>query len=103
MLIAERDLELVSAQGNKQSIKLKVWAPTETDSGGWVCKVEAYGLLSSSQTAMFGRDTWQALLHAQRHLVDLLISETNKGAKLYWPPSGDQIQPTDLFPVSPSP
>jgi len=103
MIIAERVLELVPTNGAKFSVTLKVYAPTKIDSGNeWVCKIEAHGLLSDPLTAMLGRDTWQALLHAQRHLVDLLITETNKGSKLFWPPSSDEIHPTQLFPVSPS-
>lgn len=95
--IAQREVEIVFADGRREVIRLRIGHPYQSHEIDWCCRVSAIGIYVPPGP-IFGVDSWQALLLAQRYLESLVQREVDDGATLHWPPGDDRaMSVAELF------
>lgn len=88
--IIERDIECVSPEGGCRMIRLRIGRPYPVPDKDWCCPVAMDGW-HGKLGPIYGVDSWQAFLLAQRVLEQLLADEVERGAVLHWPPEEGQV------------
>ncbi len=92
--MAEREIELVLADGKLVTVVLALGCPAQQPGGEWACEVSARGLYERLAPQR-GIDALQALVLAITLLRTLIAAEIERGATAKW--VGDQATLSELF------
>lgn len=96
-IIAGKTVFAVTANGEKQWLRISVGRPYQVDDVSWACPVQLDGLHNKLRDAV-GADSWQALGLAVGLIRQLLGYYLEDGGKLYYEEGGEEINLNDLFP-----
>jgi hypothetical protein len=83
--IAECEIECVFPDGSRRIVHLRIGRPFPAPDMDWGCRVAASGL-HEIPGPLYGVDSWQALLLAQRFLEAIMQGAVDDGVTLHWPP-----------------
>lgn len=96
-LIAERELVLIDAGGERRPVRLCIHQPQEVAERTWTCQVVLDGLEDRCKDTI-GVDSWQALTVAVAVIRQTLACLFDNGARLCEPQDGSDVTLDDLFP-----
>jgi len=94
--IAEITIFAIDHESREFEIRAAVGVPYETDSGEWACPVTLEGLLGLNHD-IYGVDSWQSLVLAQRIVHNILSYFVADGGKLFWEKGGEEISVAELY------
>jgi len=94
--IAEITIFAVDHESREFEIQAAVGVPYETDSGEWACPLTLEGYLGLNHN-IYGVDSWQSLVLAQRIVHNILSYFVADGGKLFWEKGGEEISVAELY------
>ena len=94
--IAQRALVCVKPSGERVTVTLRIGKPYRASDVDWACPVEAEGL-HSNLSDMHGVDSFQALILAQRLLLQLAMGVVEDGGSFRSVEDGSAVDVTRLF------
>ena|ERR1700682_5771150 len=94
--IAERALVCVKPNGERVTVTLRIGTPYRAGDVDWACPVEAEGLYSDLSD-MHGVDSFQALILAQRLLLQLTMGVVKDGGSFRNVADESIVDVTQLF------
>lgn len=95
--IAEREIFVISPEGEKKILRVAVGKPYRVDDVSWACPVKVEGLHKKLHDVV-GIDSWQAIGLAFSLVRQLLGYYLEDGAELFWGEGSERITLEDLFP-----
>jgi len=97
-IIAERRLEVQYPDGALVPVCIRVGRPMAHPKRDYVCPVQAEGLrLWQGPKDFVGVDSFQALTLGLRFLYEMLSTEVERGAVLYWERTKQPLDLMNLF------
>jgi hypothetical protein len=94
--IAERTLICVKASGERVPVTLRIGRPYPASDVDWACPVALYGL-EAKLPDMHGVDSFQALMLAQKLLLQLMTGVVENGGRFEDDEDGSPIDINKLF------
>ena len=94
--IAEITIFAVDHESREFEIRAAVGVPYETDSLDWACPIVLEGLHGLNHD-IYGVDSWQSLVLAQRIVHNILSYFVADGGKLFWEKGGEEISVAELY------
>ena len=88
--IATTDLSVMLPSGERRSVTLRIGRPYRAATGEWRCPMALDGLQDKLPDAA-GEDAIQALCLALRLLVSQLEGLVQRGGKVFYPTTDDQV------------